>query len=48
MRKRVVVTGMGWVTPLGATIEGVWQRLLKGESGAGPITIFDARNLSRR
>ncbi len=48
MRNRVVVTGMGWVTPLGASIEGVWQRLLKGESGAGPITIFDARNFPTR
>ncbi|MDB5325986.1 MAG: fabF [Phycisphaerales bacterium] len=39
---RIVVTGMGWVTPLGHTIEGVWQRLLAGDSGVGRTTLFDA------
>lgn len=47
-RRRVVITGMGWVTPLGHDIEGVWQRLLRGESGVAPTTIFDARTYPTR
>ena len=39
--KRVVVTGMGAITPLGLDIETTWAKALKGESGAGPITHFD-------
>ncbi len=40
--RRVVITGMGWITPLGDEIESVWQKLLKGECGVGPTTLFDA------
>ena len=48
MKRRVVVTGIGWVTPLGAEIETVWQRLLRGESGVGWISQFDARHFPVR
>lgn len=40
--KRVVVTGMGALTPVGNTAPESWENLLKGVSGAGPITHFDA------
>ena len=40
--KRVVVTGLGAITPLGHTAEDTWQAMLNGVSGAGPITLFDA------
>lgn len=40
--KRVVVTGLGAVTPLGNTPEETWENMVKGVSGAAPITLFDA------
>src|SRR5215217_6699292 len=40
--RRVVVTGMGLVTPLGADVETTWANILASKSGAGTITRFDA------
>ncbi len=40
--RRVVVTGLGALTPIGNTIDEYWKGLINGESGAGPITYFDA------
>lgn len=41
-RKRVVVTGLGAITPIGNTLHDYWEGLLQGRSGIGPITLFDA------
>ena len=46
--RRVVVTGMGMVTPLGRDLESTWSALLAGTSGVGPITLFDARTFPTR
>ncbi len=46
--RRVVVTGIGLVTPLGGDVETTWKRLLDGQSGAGPITRFDASDMACR
>src|SRR2546421_1182287 len=40
-RRRVVITGLGAVSPLGNDVETTWRGILAGESGAGPITQFD-------
>lgn len=47
-RLRVVVTGLGAVTPVGNTRDDFWKRLLAGESGVGPITAFDASDFITR
>ncbi len=44
MPERVVVTGMGAVTPLGLDVPSTWNAMLEGRSGVGPITCFDARD----
>ncbi len=46
--KRVVVTGMGAITPLGNTVEAFWSNLLAGKSGAAAITKFDASKFKTR
>lgn len=47
-KRRVVVTGLGAVTPIGNTREDFWRRLVAGESGVGPITAFDAADFTTR
>src|SRR3954469_2057514 len=46
--RRVVITGLGLVTPLGCGVETTWSRLLEGKSGAGPITRFKVDDLPAR
>lgn len=41
-RQRVVITGLGCVSPLGNTVESTWSAILDGNSGVGPISLFDA------
>src|SRR6266513_288213 len=47
-RRRVVVTGLGMITPLGSTVEKTWDGIIAGRSGIGPITRFDATGLDTR
>lgn len=46
MQRRVVVTGMGTISPLGNTVEKLWNGLLEGKSGAGPVTRFDTEGFT--
>jgi len=47
-KKRVVVTGLGLITPLGVGVEKSWDGLISGKSGIGPITYFDASSFPTR
>jgi beta-ketoacyl-acyl-carrier-protein synthase II len=46
--KRVVITGLGAITPLGNDVETTWKNLLNGASGAGPITLFNAEKFKTK
>lgn len=48
MKKRVVITGMGVISPVGTGINAFWDALVKGRSGIGPISRFDASDLPTR
>jgi len=46
VKRRVAITGLGLVSPLGNTVEATWEAMLAGRSGAGPITRFDPAKLA--
>ena len=48
MKKRVVVTGLGVISPVGTGVEKFWKSLIDGKNGIGPITQFDASQLESR
>ena len=47
-RRRVVVTGMGAITPLGVSVDTYWDGLIDGRSGVGPVTLFDVTDFPVR
>ena len=46
--RRVVITGLGTISPVGNTINEFWNNIVNGKSGAGPITKFDASKYKTR
>ena len=48
MEGKVVVTGMGTVNPIGNNVSETWRNLIKGVSGIGPVTLFDANEFNVR
>lgn len=47
-KRRVVITGLGLVTPVGNDVDSTWKALLAGQSGVAPITKFDASEFATR
>ncbi len=47
-KRRVVITGMGVVTPLGGSVDQFWEGLISGRSGIGPLTLFDCSGFATR
>ncbi len=47
-KRRVVVTGLGIISPVGNDIATAWERVVKGTSGIGPVTHFDATSYATR
>ncbi len=47
-KRRVVVTGLGAITPVGLSVKETWENILAGKSGVAPITVFDASDFSVR
>ena len=45
-KRRVVVTGLGCITPVGNNVEDFWSSLNAGRSGVEPITVFDAKDMA--
>jgi 3-oxoacyl-[acyl-carrier-protein] synthase II (EC 2.3.1.41) len=41
-RRRIAITGIGVITPIGIGLQAFWDAMMAGKSGAGPITLYDA------